>query len=229
MTDLHAPARRRRHARLIAAAVQLMVDCGVAAQRVYDPIALADPTTGGVPVRRDLIDGLAEEAARRLDRAAEEDTERWPAEAEQELAEGLTTFRRRCATAEADGLLLDLQLQRDDGALGPVPVPTPAQLALMGPDLLAVDLIGALDDSEHEIVLSVLRDAVGTGEYTVAQILDAAKDISLAAACLTLRQAAETPDPSLAAETVLMATRSLSRAVVLASADFDDLMEDDRA
>lgn len=227
MTELDSPARRRRHARVIATAVQLVVDCGIAAQRVYDPIALAGPTTDGVPVRRDLIDALAEAAPRRLDQASEEDKERWPREVEQEGAEGLTTFRRRCATAAADRLLLDLQLSAGASALGPVPVPTPAQLAQMGPDLIAVDLIEALDDGEPEDALALLREAVTTGEYTTAQILDAAMNTCLTAACLTLCQAAETSDPSMAAETVLMATRSLSRAVMLASADLDGLLAAD--
>ncbi|MFF4934886.1 hypothetical protein ACFY2H_39425 [Streptomyces griseofuscus] len=47
---LDLPARRRRHARLIAALTQLIGACAEAASAVYRPIAAAPPDQEGVEV-----------------------------------------------------------------------------------------------------------------------------------------------------------------------------------
>ncbi|WDN56060.1 hypothetical protein [Streptomyces clavuligerus] len=209
------PARRRRHARLIAALTALIAGCAEAAGAVYQPLAAADPDQDGVAVDLMPIMRLAAAAPTLLDRARDEDIGRWPAAVAREQAESRRTCTARCTIAAAHDLL------DEPGPAGPVPLPTAGQGAAMNL-ASAGDEVAAhwrLDPDEAIVLVHELADS---GAFTLDEVLDSAVDATVAVGVLALAQAADIrTDPSLAAETCLSAVPYLAQAVALAVADLD--------
>ncbi|MFJ8166523.1 hypothetical protein ACIRBY_37165 [Streptomyces sp. NPDC096136] len=216
-----APARRRRHARLVLALTELVGACAEAAAAVYRPIAEAPSTAEGVAVNRWPIISLAMTAAQRLDAADAEDAARWPRAVERELAGSQASFQARCAAAEADLVVSGLDPATPDGAPGTVPLPSAPQLAAMGLAGAGADLLEALDADPHE-GLTLLRELTASGEYTAGEILDDATHTASVAGCLILQSAQRNEDPSGAAEQALAAARQFAYAVSIASLDMDN-------
>lgn len=214
---VEAPSRRRRHAALIATAAELVGECAQAAAAVYGPIADAPPEQEGVRVSLWPVAALAAGAPVRLDAAAIRDEERFPAPTAREDAEGRTTFRRRCALAEAESTLLDAQTGTGGTGEGAVPLPTAEQTAAMGLTAAGADFLEALEGPED--ALALLAHLTRTGEYTAGEILDEATHTALVAALLIMQDAARERDPSTAAERCLHAARQLALVVIAASLD----------
>ncbi|WP_327309724.1 hypothetical protein OG730_41475 (plasmid) [Streptomyces sp. NBC_01298] len=222
---LETPARRRRHARLIATLAELIGDCANAAGTVYRPIANAAPEQGDVPFNLLPIVVLGAAAGPRLDAARQEDAARWPDAVAREETEGQRTFEARCAAAEADQVLVDAVLgpvEDDLPGPGAIALPTASQSAAMALPAISADFLASfLDDPEAAIGL--VKAATSTGEFTVGQILDDAVDTAVLAGLMILRGLQNPTDPSAAAETCLMATRQFTQAVIVASADLADV------
>ncbi|MET9659000.1 hypothetical protein [Streptomyces sp. NPDC006510] len=86
------PARRRRHARLIAALTTLIGACAEAAGAVYEPVAAAPPGQEAVDVSLLPCIQVSLAAATLLDRARAEDDARWPAAVAWERKEARRTY-----------------------------------------------------------------------------------------------------------------------------------------
>ncbi|MEU5959252.1 hypothetical protein [Streptomyces sp. NPDC047525] len=222
MTETLAPARRRRHARVIALAAELVGECSRAALDVYGPIAEAPPGQQQVPVFLDAVKGLAEDAAHRFDTAAAEDADRWPGEVARETAVDEASFHRRCAALEAERIVHNAEF--GEPAPGPATpgtlrLPDTPQLAAMGLVGAGVDFLDALDRDPTEAL--DLVQGLTNGEFTSGQILDDALSTAVVGAVLLLRNAAREDDPSTAAEYCLNAARAFVSVVTVASIDLD--------
>ena len=204
------PARRRRHARTISTATQLIEECAAAAGDVFHPIA--DALSSEVPVTLQRIVLLAAAASARLDAAAAEDTRVWRAQAVREADAVKAAFHSRCVTAEAETALASTQQQET------LPELEPEQTAAIQLVETTTHFADVYTEAPDE-AMAELRDLAATGEYIVAEVLDEAMRTELAAACTALRNAAQLRDPSSAAECVLQATRHLAQAVTFASLD----------
>ncbi|MFE2850199.1 hypothetical protein ACFXJO_03600 [Streptomyces lavendulae] len=218
---LETPARRRRHARLIATLTKLIGDCAHAAGAVYGPIADAAPEQDGVAVSLLPIVVLSAAAGPRLDAARQEDAGRWPDAVAREETEGQRTFEARCAAAEADQVLADAVLGADeDGprAPGTVALPTASQSADMALPAISADFLASFQE-DPEAAIEMVKTVTATGEFTVGQILDDAVDTAVLAGLMILRGLENPTDPSTAAETCLLAARQFALVVMVASAD----------
>jgi hypothetical protein len=112
------PARRRRHARLIAALNELIRACAEAAGAVFDPIAAAPPDDQAVEVNLLPCLQVSRHAALLLDLARAEDDARWPAAVARERAESRRTYAARCAVATRHNLAASYwHAGRLDGAI----------------------------------------------------------------------------------------------------------------
>ncbi|MGV9427116.1 hypothetical protein ACWDO7_22870 [Streptomyces sp. NPDC003656] len=221
MTTFHpeAPARRRRHARLIAALARLVRDTAGAAVGVYEPIAAAPPDQTGVTVHLLPIMQVAAAARYIVDAARAEDTGRWPAVAAREAEEHGRTFAARCAAAEAEDAIWQAQFTEDsDGALGGLALFTPSQAAHSALVEAGEAFLAALQDDPQEAV-SQLQELVATGEFTAEQVLDAALDTAVLCGLLVLQELRPSSDAGMAAESCLAAGRYFSLAVSVASID----------
>ncbi|MFD0344882.1 hypothetical protein ACFQ0M_00025 [Kitasatospora aburaviensis] len=131
---LDLPARRRRHARLIAALTTTVGACASAAQALYQPVADAPPGQEAVVVDPSRWSTSATRPPRCW-RARAEDEARWPAavarEREREQAERTSAARVALARAQ--------EIVEEPGASWPVPLPTAEQGAV-------IDLAGAGDE-----------------------------------------------------------------------------------
>ncbi|MFB7836206.1 hypothetical protein [Streptomyces sp. NPDC056056] len=222
---LETPARRRRHARLIATLTELIGDCAHAAGAVYGPIADAAPEQDKVPVKLLPIMMLSAAAGPRLDAARQEDAARWPDAVAQEETEQQRTFEARCAAAEADQILADAVLGPDeDGppAPGTVALPTASQSAAMALPAISADFLVSFQE-DPEAAIELVKTVTATGEFTVGQILDDAVDTAVLAGLMILRGLQNPTDPSAAAETCLLAARQFALVVMVASADLADV------
>jgi hypothetical protein len=203
------PARRRRHARLIAALTQLIGACAEAAGTVYRPIAAAPPDQEGVEVNLLPCLQVSVSAAPLLDMARAEDDARWPDAVTRERAAAGRTFAARCALAEAEEVL------------EPVYSLVPHEQAA------AMELVGASEDiaarwrHDPEEAAALVRELVAGGEFTADEVLDDAVDSAVLAGLLTLQEVRTASDPSAAAELCLHAVPHIALAVTLASADLD--------
>ncbi|NUW02896.1 hypothetical protein [Streptomyces sp. CAI 127] len=213
------PARRRRHARLIAALTTLIGACAGAAGEVYGPIAAAPPDQEGVAVETLSCIRVAMSAPLLLDMARSEDAARWPEEVVREDAASRRTYAARCALADAH----DAVHRTVSGpGRGPVPLPTVESGAWM--ELVSAgDEVAACwrDDPQQAAVL--VRELTEGGELVVDEVLDAAVDAMVVCGLLALAEARTkaTVDASAAAELCLTAVPYLARAVTLASVDLD--------
>ncbi|MGW0844288.1 hypothetical protein ACWD26_29945 [Streptomyces sp. NPDC002787] len=218
------PARRRRHARLIATLTDLIGDCAAAASAVYGPIADAPPEQANVPVDLWPLNALSHSASTRLDAARAQDVARWPAVVAKEKEDDQRTFAARCATAEAEQVLHEAAFgDASDRPQPPgaIPLPTAPQSAAMALAGVGADfLTELLDDPEQAI--SQVREMAGTGAFTADQILDEAADTAVLSGLLALREAQRESDPSTAAEGCLAASRHFALAVSVVSADVDE-------
>lgn len=216
------PARRRRHARLIATLTDLIGDCAAAASAVYGPIADAPPEQANVPVDLWPLNALSHSASTRLDDARAQDVARWPAVVAKEKEDDQRTFAARCATAEAEQVLHEAAFGAADRPQPPgaIPLPTASQSAAMALAGVGADfLTELLDDPEQAI--SQVREMAGTGAFTADQILDEAADTAILSGLLALREAQRQSDPSTAAEGCLAASRHFALAGSVASADVE--------
>ena len=213
---LDLPARRRRHARLIAALTTLIGACAEAAGAVYQPVAAAPPGQEAVGV--DLLPSMqvSLSAAALLDLARAEDDARWPAAVVRERGEARRTYAARCAAAAAQEVVEQADPPGEHG----VPLPTVEQSA-------AMDLVSAgeevaarwrRDPGEAAVLVRVL---VAGGELAADEVLDEAADVAVLAGLLVLQEARTASDPSMAAELCLSAVPHMVLAVTLASADLD--------
>ncbi|MFD7986982.1 hypothetical protein ACFV4M_26870 [Kitasatospora indigofera] len=214
------PARRRRHACLIAAAARLIGGCAEAALAVYEPISGAPPEQDDVPVNLLPLQMLASSAPVLLDHAARQDRGRWPAQVGREEEADGATFRARRAVAEAQEALYGPQPQQP-GPPVPVPLPTAAQGAAMELTAAAAGFLQALE--EPATAFDLLRELIATGEFTTREILDEAVTLAVQGACLALAGAARQRDPSTAAEYCLSATGALNLIVTVAGIDAADI------
>ncbi|MFB7673193.1 hypothetical protein ACFC26_17465 [Kitasatospora purpeofusca] len=214
---LEAPARRRRHARLIAALTILIGACAEAATAVYQPIAKAPPSQEAVEVNTLPARQLSHTAAPLLDIARQEDELRWPAAAVRELEESERTHRARVVVAQAEEALEEPDPPQEPVA-HQVPLPTTQQGAAM--DLLqAGDEVAARWRSDPEAALALARGLAVSGEFGVDEILDTAVDATMGAGLLALQDVRTAVDPSLMAQLCLEATPYFVLAIDLASAD----------
>ncbi|MFJ9523703.1 hypothetical protein ACIRPK_36465 [Kitasatospora sp. NPDC101801] len=231
-SHLERPARRRRHARLVASLTDLVGACAEAAAEIYRPLASALPGQQAVDVAAGLLYvriGLT--APLVLDRARAEDDERWPGALAQEQREAQRTYAARVVVATAQDLTGpdsdDDQADQGDRveAAGPagaglVAVPTVEQGAAM--ELVAAGSEVAERWREDPAEAAVLAlELAESGEFTTGEVLDAAVDERVVAGLLALQEARTAPDPSTAAELCLAAVPHLVLAVHLASADLD--------
>ncbi|MFJ5635260.1 hypothetical protein ACIQF5_21815 [Streptomyces goshikiensis] len=224
---LKTPARRRRHARLIATLAELTGDCARAAGTVYGPIADAAPEQDGVPVSLLPIVVLSAAAGPQLDAARQEDAARWPDAVALEETDGQRTFEARRAAAEADQVLADAILGPDeDGhrAPGTIALPTASQSAAMALPAISADFLASFRE-DPEAAIELVKTATATGEFTVGQILDDAVDTAVLAGLMILRGLQNPADPSAAAETCLMAARQFALVVMVASLDLADVAD----
>ncbi|WP_327075493.1 hypothetical protein OG196_42950 (plasmid) [Kitasatospora purpeofusca] len=211
-SHLDLPARRRRHARLIAALTTAVGACAEAAGKVYGPIAAAPPGQEEVVVDPLPVVYLSHTAAPLLEAARAEDEARWPDAVAREREQGRRTFAARVAVARAQELL------EEPGAPGPVPLPTAEQGA-------AIDLASAGDEiaelwrEDPAQALARAGELAAGGEFTAAEVLDTAVDTAIGAGLLALVDARTATEPSLMAEQCLQAVPHLVLAVALASAD----------
>nr|WP_052183557.1 hypothetical protein [Streptomyces sp. SID8381] len=225
---LDPPARRRRHARLIAALTSLIGACAAAAGDVYDPIARAAPGQTAVPVSLLQCVQLSLSGPLLLDVAVQEDAARWPEAVQREQAAARRTFGARCAGIELDRAL-------DGAAPAPqsaeeVPVPTVPQAAA-GALIEAGHLVCEQWAESPEQAVALVKEIIAEGEFTASEILDEAVDCAAGAGALALDGVRSQSDPSMAAERCLLAVRYFALAVSLASADLDDItgpMPDER-
>lgn len=214
---LELPARRRRHARLIAALTTLIGACADAAGAVYEPIAAAPPGQEGVAVDLMPLRKVATSAAALLDFARDEDDARWPAAVAREQAQARRTYAARCAVAAAQELA---EQQGDSPGEHGVKVPTVEQSSAM--DLVSAgDEVAAQWRHDPEGAAAVVRELVAGGEFAADEVLDEAADSAVLTGLLALQQAATASDPSAAAELCLNAVPYIALAVALASADLD--------
>ncbi|MFH9610810.1 hypothetical protein [Streptomyces sp. NPDC017448] len=95
------PARRRRHARLIAAPTTPIGVCAEAAGEVYGPIAAVPPAQEGVAVEMLTCTRAALTAPLLLDMVHSEEDARRPDEVVREEAASRRTYAARCAPADA--------------------------------------------------------------------------------------------------------------------------------
>ncbi|MGI5262511.1 hypothetical protein [Streptomyces angustmyceticus] len=210
------PARRRRHARLIAALTTLIGACADAAGAVYQPIAAASPGTEDVEVTVWPCIQVSLTAATLLDRARAEDDARWPAAMAWERARAQRTYAARCAVAQAQ----EFVGQGDPSGQNDVPLPTVEQAAAMDLVSAGTEVTAHWRTDPEEAVTLVYELAAG-GELAVDEILDEAVDAAVATGLLALQEARTSPDPSTAAELCLSAVSHIALAVTLASADLD--------
>ncbi|MFJ4674098.1 hypothetical protein [Kitasatospora purpeofusca] len=105
-------ARRRRHARLIAALTSAVGACASATQAIYQPIADAPPGQEAVVVDPLPVLYLSHTAAPLLEAAQAEDEARWPAVVAWELKQARATFARA------------QEILEEPAVPGPVPLPT---------------------------------------------------------------------------------------------------------
>ncbi|MFD3819794.1 hypothetical protein ACFWRZ_32435 [Streptomyces rubiginosohelvolus] len=213
------PARRRRHARLIAALSTLIGACAEAAGEVYGPIAAAPPDQEAVPVETLSCIRVALSAPLLLDLARSEDEARWPEAVVREEAASRRTYAARCALADAHDAAH--RAGRGPGR-GPVPLPGVEQGAVM--ELVSAgDEVAACWRDDPERVVALVRELTAGGELVVDEVLDAAVDAMVVCGLLALAEARTeaTVDPSAAAEQCLAAVPYLALAVALASADLD--------
>ncbi|WP_257138746.1 hypothetical protein [Streptomyces sp. rh34] len=211
------PARRRRHARLIAALTDLIGACAEAAGKVYGPVAAAPPEQEAVETSVLSCVRVGMSAPLLLDLAVTEDATRWPDAVAREEATARRTYAARCALAEAHRAV-----HRTAPGRGPVPLPTTDQGARL-------DVASAGDEvadrwvGDPERAVALVRELAAGGELAVDEILDAAVDAVVVTGLLTLSEAhtAAMSDPSTAAELCLAAVPHFSLAVALASADLD--------
>ncbi|MFI8201136.1 hypothetical protein ACIF6K_32210 [Streptomyces sp. NPDC085942] len=211
------PARRRRHARLIAALTTLIGVCAEAAGEVYEPIATAPPAQEGVAVETLTCTRAALTAPLLLDMARSEDDARWPDGVVREDAVARRTYAARCALAEAQDAV-----HRPGPDRGPVPLPTIGQGAMMDLVEAGDEVVARWREDPAEAAALVLELTAG-GELAVEEVLDAAVDAAAVTGLLALSEArtVAATDPSAAAELCLAATPHLALAVTLAGADLD--------
>ncbi|MFD7533652.1 hypothetical protein ACFV8E_39630 [Streptomyces sp. NPDC059849] len=210
------PARRRRHARLIAALTTLIGACAEAAGAVYQPIAAASPGTEAVEVNVLPCVQVSLTAAALLDRARAEDDARWPAAMVWERAQAQRTYAARCAVAQAQ----EFVEQGDPPSQNDVPLPTVEQAAAM--DLVSAGTeVTARWRSDPEEAVALVHELAASGELAVDEILDEAADAAALTGLLALQEARTATDPSTAAELCLSAVSHIALAVTLASADLD--------
>ncbi|WEH37261.1 hypothetical protein PZB75_30190 [Streptomyces sp. AM 4-1-1] len=213
---LDLPARRRRHARLIAALTTLIGACAEAAGAVYQPIAAASPGTENVEVNVLPCVQVSLTAAALLDRARAEDDARWPAVMAWERAQAQRTYAARCAVAQAQEFMEQSDLSGQNG----VPLPTVEQAAAM--DLVSAGTeVTARWRTDPEEAVALVHELAAGGELAVDEILDEAVDAAAVTGLLALQKARTAPDPSTAAELCLSAVSHIALAVTLASADLD--------
>lgn len=212
---LDLPARRRRHARLIAALTELIGACAEAASAVYWPIATAPPCQEAVEV--DLLPArkVAGSAAILLDHARAEDRARWSAAVTWEQEAATRTYAALAVAAAQD-------LAEQAGPPGEhgLPLPTAHQSAAMGL-ASAGDEVAARWRTDPEEAIALVRELVASGEHDVGEVLDSAVDSAVLTGLLALQEARTTSDPSTAAELCLSAVPHVALAVTLASADLD--------
>ncbi|MDX3166006.1 hypothetical protein PV516_19650 [Streptomyces scabiei] len=213
---LDLPARRRRHARLIATLTSLIRACAEAAGAVYQPIAAAPP--GQETVEVDLLPCLqvSLSAATLLDLARAEDDARWPTAVAREREETRRTYAARCSVAEAQELTEQAGPPGEHG----VPLPTVHQSAAMNLTS-AGDEVAARWRHDPQQAAALVRDLVASGELTVDEVLDEAVDAAVLPGLLALEGARGASDPSTAAELCLSAVPHIALAATLASADLD--------
>ncbi|WP_228978518.1 hypothetical protein [Streptomyces sp. DH12] len=157
---------------------------------------------------------LSHTAALRLEAARTEDEARWSAAVAREQEQAQRTSAARVALARAQ------EIVEEPGVSWPVPLPTAEQGAVI--DLAdAGDQVAELWRADPHQAVALVRELVAGGEFTAAEILDAAVDATIGAALLTLNKAGTASDPSLMAEQCLAAAPFLVLAVALASADLD--------
>ncbi|MFH8343119.1 hypothetical protein [Streptomyces sp. AM6-12] len=210
------PARRRRHARLIAALTTLIGACAEAAGAVYRPIAAASPGQEAIEVNVLPCVQVTLTAADLLDRARAEDNARWPAALAWEQAQAQRTYAARCAVAQAE----EFVDQDDPPGQDEVPLPTLEQAAAM--ELVSAGTeVAARWRSDPEQAAALVYELAAGGELAVEEILDEAVDATVLTALLALQEARTASDPSTAAELCLGAVPHIMLAVALASADLD--------
>ncbi|MFD5694406.1 hypothetical protein [Streptomyces rubiginosohelvolus] len=213
------PARRRRHARLIAALTTLIGACTEAAGEVYGPIAAAPPDQEGVEVQTLSCIRVGMSAPLLLDLARSEDATRWPDAVVREVAASRRTYAARVALADAH----DAAHRTASGpGRGPVPPPSAESGAWM--ELVSAgDEVAACWRDDPQQAAALVRELTAGGELVVDEVLDAAVDAMVVCGLLALAEARTmaTVDPSAAAELCLTATPYLALAVTLASADLD--------
>ncbi|MFI6284378.1 hypothetical protein ACIBCM_06390 [Streptomyces sp. NPDC051018] len=177
---LALPARRRRHARLIAALTTLIGACAEAAGAVYQPVADAPP--GQEAVTADLMPCIQVSlAATLLDRAHDEDNARWPAAVERERVEARRTDAARCAVARAQ------ELAENAGPPG-LPLPTVEQAAVM--DLASAgDAVAARWRRDPQQAVVLVHELAASGEFLVDEVLDAAVDAAVLTGLVVLQEA----------------------------------------
>jgi hypothetical protein len=213
---LDLPARRRRHARLIAALTTLIGACAEAAGAVYQPIAAAPPGQEAVEVAFLPCLQVSLTAATLLDHARAEDDARWPTAVAREQEEARRTYAARCAVAAAQELAEQAGPPGEHG----VPLPTVEQSS-------AMDLVSAGDEvaarwlNDPEETAALVRELVASGELAADEVLDEAVDSAVLTGLLALQEARTASDPSTAAELCLSAVPHIALAVILASADLD--------
>ncbi|MEV7783373.1 hypothetical protein [Kitasatospora sp. NPDC088351] len=211
---LDLPARRRRHARLIAALTATVGACASAAQALYQPVADALPGQETVVVDPLPVVYLGRTAVPLLEAARAEDDARWPAAVAREREQAQRTSAARVALARAE------EIVEEPGASWPVPLPTAEQSAVI--DLAgAGDQVAELWRVDPAQAVALVNALTAGGEFTAAEVLDAAVDAAIGAGLLALADAGTASDPSMMAEQCLEAAPYLVLAVALASADLD--------
>ncbi|MEV2262782.1 hypothetical protein AB0J13_29455 [Streptomyces anulatus] len=211
------PARRRRHARLIAALASLIGACAEAAGEVYGPVAAAPPEQEAVETSVLSCVRVAMSGPLLLDMARSEDDARWPDEVERQQAVSRRTYAARCALADAQDAV-----HRVGPGRGPVPLPTAEQGAMM--ELVSAgDEVAACWRRDPQEAAALVLELTAGGELAVDEVLDAAVDAATVTGLLALSEAraTATSDPSMAAELCLVAVPYFALAVTLASADLD--------
>jgi hypothetical protein len=212
--DVHLPARRRRHARLIAALTELIGACASAAAAVYRPIADSPPGQQAAEAEPLQCIEVSARAPVLLDRARDEDAARWPAATQREQAEAEQTLAARCAVALAEEAVEPAAAPGEDG----VPVPTAEQSAALG----LVDAgseVAALWRDDPRRAAALLSALAASGEFTAAEILDEAADTVALTGLLVLREVPRATDPNTAARLCLSAVPHFALAATLAGAD----------
>ncbi|MFJ2675097.1 hypothetical protein [Streptomyces sp. NPDC087525] len=210
---LELPARRRRHARLIAALTELIGACADAASAVYSPLATAPPGREAVTVDLMPLRKVTLTAAILLDRARDEDTDRWPAAVAREQETAARTYAARCVVTRAQDLL------EEPGVPG-VPVPA-AEQAAEAELISAGDAVAAQWRHDPEQAVALVRELAAGGEFSVDEILDAAVDSTVLTGLVALQGGVDAADPSATAEQCVGGVPYLALAVALASIDLD--------